>query len=238
MTDLFDRLLAKAGGGAGALTPVPLPVLRPVWGPGLVEDVETVPAGPAVQRASVVPPPVTALAPHVKMATPALVPVPVLQNAAPPVQGTPRAAVHDVAHGPVHRTVASPAPALRPVAKPAAPPHLQRADRVATLTPLASQRPVSKPVAPLAVAFVGPAQLATPPLVSLQPVAVQPLAFAASRTAATPPPNPASAPPDIRITIGHIRVTAPPPAPIAAAVTPRPVVPKGQALKAYLGWRR
>ena len=238
MTDLFDRLLAKAGGGAGALTPVPPPVPRPVWGPGLVEDVQTVPTGPAVQRASVVPPQVTALAPHVKMPTPALVPVPVLQNAAPTVKGTPRAAVHDLADAPEHRTVASPAPALRPVAKPAAPPHLQRADRVATLTPLASQRPVSKPVAPLAVPSVGLAPPATPPLSRLRPAAVQHPAFAAARTAATPPPHQAPAPPDIRITIGHIRVTAPPPAPIAAAVTPRPVAPKGQALKAYLGWRR
>ena len=235
MTDLFDRLLAKAGGGAGALTPVPRPVPRQVWGPGLVEDVQTV---PAVQRASVVPPPVTALAPHVKILTPALVPVPVLQNAAPPVQGTPRAAAHDVDDAPAHRTVTSPVPALPPVAKPAAPPHLQRADRVATLTPLASQRPVSVPAAPLAVPAVGLVPPATPPLSRLQPVAVQHPALVAARTAATPPPHPAPAPPDIRITIGHIRVTAPPPAPIAAAVTPRPVAPKGQALKAYLGWRR
>lgn len=233
MTDLFDRLLAKAGAGAGALTPVP----PPIWGPGLVEDVQMVPVGPAVQLTSVGPPQVTALAPQVMVPTPADLAVPALQNAAPPVKGTPRAAVHDLAHDTVRGPVATPAPALHPVAKPPAPKQPLRADRVATLTPLASQRPVSVPVAPLAVPFVGPAQPATPPLASLQPVAVQPLAFAASRPAA-PPPHQAAALPDIRITIGHIRVTAPQPAPIAAAVTPRPVAPKGQALKAYLGWRR
>jgi hypothetical protein len=118
--------------------------------------------------------------------------------------------------------------------------------------PLAEAKPappakvlVSVPAPPKDAATPLPAKPATrrdmPVVQVLQALPPAMVALELPPAPAVPPdmaPAQAKSEPQIRINIGQIRVTAPQPAPAAAPVVPRTDLPKGQALKAYLGWRR
>lgn len=232
MTDLFDRLAAKAAGdGLGAL----VPLAPPLWGPGLVEDEQMV---SAVQRA---PAPVT---PTVQLPSlpirrgtvlsPKPIPIAPAATSRLPEPPLARLSQAQVLQPATPKRSAKPPPPAPQSAPPVAP--------VATLTPAPRDRPAPKPLAlsPASVMNVQPQQHpAPPPSPALQPVDVQSTPIPAIKS--TPPlaPRPAPAPPDIRVSIGHIRVIAPQQStPAAAPVIAAPQAPKGQALKAYLGWRR
>jgi hypothetical protein len=219
-----------AGAGQGAL----VPLSPPVWGPGLVEDVLTVsvvqhasaPVTPTVELPSLPIPRGMLLPPTPKP----VAPTPPLRLPEPPPDRVSQVQVMQPSTSP--RFAAPPEPA-RQSAPPVAP--------VATLTPAPRDRPAPKPLALSSAPVMNaqPEHHPAPPLPVLLPVGVQSTPPPATTSAPPVAPRPGPAPPDIRISIGHIRVIAPQqPTPAAAPVMAAPQAPKGQALKAYLGWRR
>jgi hypothetical protein len=234
MTDLFDRLAAKAGDGQGAMVPAP----PPIWGPGLAEEVQMVPAvptvlGPSAPIAPLLPLPPTVTPQVLTQAPPASRFVSHPSGALPEPPALPQTHIQPL--HPVSQT-RPPVVPQHPLPAPDA-----RAAPVATLTPAPRDRPGPK----LPSASLAPMPKASLPPLSASvsggadPAGVQQSAVMPTTHPVAPAaPQPAPVRPDIRISIGHIRVIAPQPAPTAAPVARAAAAPKGQALKAYLGWRR
>ena len=248
MTDLFDRITAKAQGHGGAwLTPQAQPFFAPQLEVGLAEVFDppvTLPAG-AVPRADVVSPDVRAPQfpmQQIKTSAPKIAQVPMLEPlrdmplwriSDTPVRGE---AVH-VTGGP-REAVPKGRDVVRDVIRELRETTFENT-RIETLRETGSHSASTKIIREQIE------RVAAAP--RLMPAAkggdMVPLVSQARQVPQTREAEPASNL-RARVTIGHIRVTAPAPKP---APVPQPVVQmqpqmplsvKGQALKSFLGWRR